>query len=93
MAFKPVSIGSRVFNERLQPLLKLLEIFDCDVVDKTLGRGPDNQHLLLDRHRRILRLLKYFHQPLTAIELRLCRLVEIRTELRERRKIAVLRQV
>ncbi len=49
-------------------------------------------HLLLDRHRRELRLLQQFGQARAARQQALRRGVEIGGELRERRHLAVLRE-
>ena len=49
--------------------------------------------LLLDRQRLVLRLLQDLDQPAAAIELRLRGFVEVAAELRERRQLAVLREI
>ena len=66
---------------------------DVDGIEEAVGRGIDDDDLLLDRQRLILRLLEHFDQPPAAIELALRLLVEVTAELRERRQLAVLREI
>ena len=80
-------------EEAIQLLLVAAHVVDGDGVEEALGAGVDDHHLLLDRQRLILRLLQDLDQPAAAIELRLRRLVEVAAELRERRELAVLREV
>src|SRR5260221_14698175 len=61
------------------------------VVQEAVGARIDDHDLFAERQRLILVLLQDLHQTLAAIELRLRRLVQIRTKLRERREFAVLR--
>ena len=49
--------------------------------------------LLLDRQRHVLALLQQLDQALAAVELLLRRRVEVGAELRERRQLAVLREL
>ena len=83
----------RVLNKLQQPGFELADVFDSDVVCVTVGRGPDPQHLFLDVHRLILRLFQNLCQPLSASELCLRRLVEVRTELTQTLQLAELGQV
>ena len=67
---------------------------DRDLVEQALRAGVEDRDLLLDRQRLILRLLQQLDEPRAAIELLLRRLVEIaRAELRERRELAILREI
>src|SRR5688572_28249114 len=85
--------GVAGLEETIELLFVAAHVFDGDAVEEALGRGVDDHHLLLDGKRLILRLLQDLHQPAAAIELRLRGLVEVAAELRERRQLAVLRQV
>ena len=49
--------------------------------------------LLLDRHRRVQRLLQQLDEPVAALELRLRHRVELGAERRERLELAELREV
>src|SRR6185312_13930392 len=84
-------------NARLRVLNKLVELgfkaaafFDGDIVEQTLGSREDDGDLLFDRQRLILRLLQNFDEALTAVELRLRRLIKIGAKLRECRELAIL---
>lgn len=57
------------------------------------GAQEDRNHLLLNRHGLILRLLEQFDEPLTALQLRLGGRVQVGCKRRERFQFAVLRQV
>ena len=75
-------------------VLRRADVGDGDFVEEAVDAGVEDRHLLLDRERRVLRLLQHFDQPGAAIELLLRRLVEVAAaELRERRQLAVLREV
>ena len=63
------------------------------MIDKAVGAGVYDQDLLLDREGLILALLENLHQPAAAIDLSLGRLVQVRTELRKGRHLAVLSEV
>ena len=65
---------------------------DLHVVEEAVGHRVDDHHLLLDRHRLVLRLLEHLDQPRAALELPLGRRVEVGAELGERLELAVLRQ-
>src|SRR3954469_4870679 len=69
------------------------ELLDRDRVEIPVGRGVDDRDLLLDAERLILRLLQHFDEAAAAMERVQRRLVEIRSELRERRELTVLREV
>jgi len=80
-----------VFSMKLNsPRLELLHVRKRDVIKEALGAGPEHDHLLLDWHWRILRLLEQLSQFPAAIELLLGGLIEVGTELRESRQIPVL---
>src|ERR1051325_9870599 len=81
------------FDELVELALERAHVRDGDVVQIAVGAGIDHRHLALDRQRLVLRLLENFDQPRAAVELRLRRLVEIAAELRDRRQLAVLREV
>ena len=72
--------------------LPLADVLDLDVVEMAVGDGVDDGHLLLDRHRPVLRLLEHLDQPGPAGELPLGGGVEVGAELGERLELAVLRQ-
>ena len=55
--------------------------------------GVDHEHLLLDRHRRLRRLLEELGQAVAAVELCLGHLVELRAERGEGLELAELRQI
>src|SRR6185436_19607272 len=80
-------------EESIQVLFVTADILDRHVVEEPLGRGVDDDDLLLDCQRLVLRLLQDLHQAAAAIELRLGGFVEIAAELRERGELAVLRQI
>ena len=69
------------------------DVFDGHRVQVTAGAQEDRNHLLLNRHGLILRLLEQLDQPLTTLQLRLGRGVQVRSEGGERFQFAVLRQV
>ena len=82
---------------RVEELVELLFVgangLDRHRVEVPVGGGVDDRDLLLDRERLILRLLQDLDQAAAAIELVERRLVEVGAELRERRELAVLREV
>src|SRR5262245_62232617 len=83
----------RAFNEVVEVLLERPAFFHGKIVEKRIGAGVDDEHLLLDGERRILPLLQNLGQTAAAIELRLRRLIELGAELRECRELAELREV
>src|SRR4051794_36296020 len=66
---------------------------DLEVVEQAFRAGEHGRRLKADSHRLILPLLETLDQTLAAIELRLRHLVEVGAELRERRELAVLREI
>ena len=62
-------------------------------VGPAAGAGVHDEHLLLDRDRRVLRLLEQLGQAVAAVELGLRDLVQLGAERRERLQLAELRQV
>ena len=80
-------------RKRYRPSSYCAQPLDRHGVEVAVGRREDDRDLLLDRERLILRLLQDLDQPLAAVELLLRRLVEVAAELRERRELAVLREV
>src|SRR5919201_4741669 len=72
--------------------LELLDTRGRDVVEEAVRRGEDDHDLFLDGKRLVLRLLHDLGHALAAAELLLRRLVEVRSELREGRELAVLRE-
>src|SRR5258705_1586259 len=82
-----------VLDEGKQFTLKLAHILNGNVVSITVGGSPDDKHLLLDVHRLILGLFKYFRQPLSPRKLRLGCLIQIGPKLSESLKFAKLGQV
>src|SRR5215510_10823419 len=73
----------RTLYELQQLRFKAAHVINLHIVDIAIGCCPNNQDLLLNRHWLILRLFQNLSQALTARELRLRSLVEIRTELSE----------
>ena len=73
--------------------LVALDVRDVDVVDVSVRAREDRDHLLLDRHRRVQRLLQQLDEACTPLELRLRHRVELGTERRERFELAELREV
>src|ERR1051326_360926 len=73
--------------------LELAHVLYRHVVEQALRARVDDRHLLLDRQRRVLALLKELPQASAARELDLRRAIEIRAELRERGELPVLREV
>ena len=51
--------------------LEAADVVDRNGVQMSLCTKEDRDDLLLDRQRVILRLLEQFHQPRTALQLRL----------------------
>ena len=82
-------LGLEVVEEVALPLP---DVLDLDVVEIAVGDGEDDRHLLLDRHRPVLRLLEHLDQPGAAGELPLGGGVEVGAELGEGLELAVLRQ-
>src|SRR5688572_10022353 len=80
-------------EEPVEILLVATHIFNRNRVEEALGGRIDNGDLLLDGERLILRLLQNFDETAAAIELCLCRLVEVAAELGESRELAVLCEV
>src|SRR6185312_740183 len=91
--------ADRLENPRL-PRLELAQhrrleaghLRDVDLVEISPRAGEDRDHLLLDWHRRILRLLQELGEPRAARQEALRRRVEIAGELGEGRHLAVLRE-
>src|SRR5215471_10632886 len=80
-------------EELVQLGLEGAHVADRNAVQIAVRAGIDDRDLALDRQRRVLRLLQDLDEPRAAIQLRLRRLVEVAAELRERRELAVLREV
>ena len=73
--------------------LELLHAVQRHIVQEALRAGVDAHHLLLDRHRLVLRLLEQFDQARAAVELPLRGLVQFGAELGEGFQLAVGGQV
>src|SRR5438270_10055376 len=69
--------GVRRFDEAQEVGLEASHVLDGDVVNLSARRGPDDEHLLLDLHRLVLRLLQNLDEALAAREVRLRRRVEL----------------
>src|SRR5690606_29445152 len=61
----PVAVRDRGQHARVDPpqvgeelALEPPDVPDRDLIQLALGPGPDHHHLLLDRHRRVVRLLE-----------------------------------
>src|SRR6185437_2097451 len=65
-------------------------ILHIDAVEEALRTRENRDHLLLDRHRIVLRLLQQLGQASATSEQALRRSVKVRTELSEGRHFAVL---
>src|SRR5690606_33735129 len=72
--------------------LPLPDLRQRHLVEMAVGHDIDDRHLLLDRHRPVLRLLQDLDQPGAPRELPLRGRVEVGAELRKRLQLAVLRQ-
>ena len=72
---------------------KTAHVADRQVVEVALRAGEDRHHLLLDRHRRVERLLQQLHQPVAALQLRLRHRVELGAERGERLQLTELGEV
>ena len=73
--------------------LEVRDLRQFQIVQVALGSGEDDRDLLLDSERRVLLLLEQFHQAVSAMQLLLRGLVEVRTKLRECRQRSVLGEV
>ncbi|OEI69570.1 acetylglutamate semialdehyde dehydrogenase [Curtobacterium sp. ER1/6] len=73
--------------------LEAEHVGDGHLVELAVRAGPDRDDLLLDRVRRVLRLLEELGQAGTTVQLTTRRLVEVGREHRERLERAVLRQL
>src|SRR2546421_235219 len=69
------------------------DVGDRDVVDLAGGTEPDRDDLLLDRVRRVVRLLEQLHQARAAVELGPRGLVQVGGERGERLQLPELGQV
>ena len=85
--------GRLRFEELVETRFVGAHLLHLDGIEIAVAGGVDDRHLLLDRQRLILRLLQHFDQPAAAVQLTERLLVEVAAELRERRELAVLRQV
>ena len=72
---------------------KRLHVLHRHRVQVTACAEEDRNHLLLNRHRLVLRLLEQLDQPRTALQLRFRGGVEVGSERGEGLQLAVLRQV
>ena len=91
--FLPSSSALRRGQEIRQLALEILDLLHRHVVHEAVLHGPEHRGLHFDRDRVVLRLLENFDDALAALELRLGLGIQIRTELRERRQFAELRQI
>src|SRR5215471_4552484 len=76
-----------------QLVLELLHPLHGHLIQVTVLRGPDHDHLDLDRNWVVLLLLENLHNAFAAIDLRLRFFVEVGAELSERRQLPELRKV
>src|SRR5581483_10781351 len=84
------ALGAQVLA---QLLVEPRHVLGRDVVEEAVDAGIQRDDLLLDRPRRVLRLVEGGDHLLAAVERRLRRLVELRAELRESLQLAVLGEV
>src|SRR5581483_4231750 len=77
-------------DEALHPVA---DAIGRDVVEVPAGRGEDDRDLVFHRLRGALRLHEDLRHLVAAVQLLLRRLVEVGRQLRERRQLAVLREI
>src|SRR5580700_10684468 len=87
------NIGMLVAQRAEQAVLEGAYAVDRQWIEIAVDSGIDDADLLLHAQRRELRLLEQFGEPRAAVEQALGGGVEIGAELRERRHLAVLRQL
>src|ERR1700730_14158607 len=80
-------------QQREQAILELAHLVDRKRIEVAVGAGPDHHDLLFHLQRRELRLLQKFGEARAAVEQALGGSVKIGAELRERRHLAVLREL
>src|SRR5262249_23196094 len=80
-------------HQREEPVLEVAHPADAERVEIAVDAGIDHHDLLFHLERRELRLLEQLGQARAAVEQALRGGVEVRTELRERRHLAVLREL
>src|SRR5215213_3608148 len=85
--------GVAGFDEAIELLLQPPHRRHLGRVEIAARGGKDEEHLLFDWQGTILRLLQDLDEALAPCELLLGRLIEVGAELRERRELAILREV
>src|SRR5918994_3634262 len=73
-------------------MLPLPDVRHLNVIQVAVGDGVDDDYLLLDRYRPVLRLLEYLDQTRAAGELALRSRIEVRPELRKGLELTILSQ-
>src|SRR6266545_4683466 len=73
--------------------LEPADVRQRDVIQLAGGTGPDRDGLLLNRVRRVVRLLEQLHQAAAPLQLRAGGLIQVGGEGGERLQLAELRQV
>ena len=82
------------FSTKLQELgFKSTYVLDGNVVSVSVAGSPNDEDLLFNVHRLVLRLLQNLRQTLTTSKLCLGCLIQVGTELGERLQLAELGQV
>src|SRR5262245_31522729 len=74
----------------LQRGLEIHDLVALDLIHVAVVYRIDRYRHLCDRHRRVLLLLHHFCNAHATLELAPSRLVEVGSELRERRELAIL---
>src|SRR5262245_35472529 len=87
------NVRVRRAQQRQEPVLEVAHAADAERVEIAVDAGIDHDDLLFHLERRELRLLEQLGQARAAVEQALRGGVEVRTKLRERRHLAVLREL
>ena len=82
-----------IANVVVESQLEVSYLIHRNIIEVTIGHRPDDHDLVFHRHRCVLRLLEDFDDSLSAGQLLLRCSIEVRTELRERFQLAVLREL
>src|SRR5579884_1066198 len=83
-------LGMAGVHETVEAGLPLRDAVNGNGVEVSVDGGVNDLHLLVERERRVLRLLEDLGHSLSSIEPGLSGSIEVRAELCERRQLAVL---
>src|SRR5438552_16339769 len=86
-------VGALALELGAVALLEARDVVDRHAIEIAAHAGEDHRDLLLDRERAELRLLQQLGQARAARQQALRRRIQIGRELRERRHLAVLREL